>query len=78
MYDSLTMEQLTALQDALFGAVEEAYWVSTAEDGDDAWFGRYYPMHQELGKLFIEAAEELLLRLDRARAPAKAPAKAPA
>jgi hypothetical protein len=63
MYDSLTTMELTALQNMLFRAVEEAYWVITVEDGDDGWFERYQPMHRELGHLFIEAGEELLVRL---------------
>jgi hypothetical protein len=64
MYDSLTTKELTALQNVLLGAVDEAYCVGTAEDGGDAWLERYYPIHQEFGELFIEAGEELLVRLE--------------
>lgn len=63
MYDSLTTPELNELQGMLFGAVEEAYWVINAEEGNRAWLERYHPMHQELGNLFIEAGEELLGRL---------------
>jgi hypothetical protein len=65
MYDSLTTAELTALQDMLFAAVEEAYRVVNIKGGNSAWFERYRPMHQELGYLFIEAGEELLVRLDQ-------------
>jgi hypothetical protein len=68
MYDSLTVKELTALQNVLLGAVDEAYWVGTVEDGGDAWVRRYYPVHRELGELFIEAGEELLVRLELVRA----------
>jgi hypothetical protein len=65
MYDPLTTTQLTVLQKMLFEAVEEAYRLINVQDGDPTWMERYHPMHQELGHLFIEAGEELLVRLNR-------------
>jgi len=65
MYDSLTTKELTVLQDMLFCAVEEAYQIINVKDGNSAWFERYRPLHRELGYLFLEAGEELLVRLDQ-------------
>lgn len=65
MYDSFTTTELTMLQDVLFRAVEEAYWIINVEDSDPGCFERYHPVHRELAHLYIEAGEELLARLDQ-------------
>ena len=65
MYHSLTIRELSTLQDMLFAATEEAYRVVYLKEGDPDWFVRYQPMHRELGHLFIEAGEELLARLNQ-------------
>jgi hypothetical protein len=65
MYNLLTTKELTTLQSMLFEATEAAFQAVTAKNEDPAWFARYRPLHRELGNLFIEAATELLLRVDQ-------------
>jgi hypothetical protein len=68
MYDLLTTRELTVLQNALFAAAEEAYWIVNAQDGDNTCFESYRLMHREIAHLFIEAGVELLIRLDCVKA----------
>ena len=68
MYGSLTMTELTRLQDVLFGATEATYGIVNVQDGDDTVLLRYRPVHRELALLFIEAGEELVMRLDQVMA----------
>jgi hypothetical protein len=65
MYDLLTTSELTALQSMLFEGTEEAYKLACARDEKRAWANQYRPVHRELGRLFIEAGTELLLRFDQ-------------
>jgi hypothetical protein len=65
MYDLLTTKELTVLQSMLFEGTEEAYGAVCAGYDAPTWTAQYYPVHGELGQLFIEAGTELLLRLDQ-------------
>ena len=56
MYAPLTTTELTALQETLFAAVEQAYWVINVNDGDPESMRRYHPLHRELGEVFIGRA----------------------
>jgi hypothetical protein len=64
MYDTLSTKELTALQEMLYTATEEAYWTASLGPGNRAWLARYRPVHTEIARLFLEAGEELIDRLD--------------
>jgi hypothetical protein len=65
MYDTLDTPELTALQSILFEGTEDAYRTAHLMRDDPDWFGRHHPVHQEIAHLFLEAATELLERLDQ-------------
>jgi hypothetical protein len=65
MYDMLATRELTVLQSVLFEGTEDAYRTAHLTHDDPDWLGHYHPVHQEIAHLFIEAATELLERLDR-------------
>jgi hypothetical protein len=62
MYDSLNTTELTVLQDMLYTATEKAYQLAHAASADQARLGH----HAEIARLFLEAGQELLDRLDQA------------
>lgn len=64
MYDALTFRELTLLQGMLYEGTEKAFSVASSGCLDSNWFGRYRPIHSEVGHLFIEAGTELLERFD--------------
>jgi hypothetical protein len=64
MYDALTFRELSILQSILYEGTEEAFNVANLRRSDPDWFGRYRPVHSEIGHLFIEAGTELLFRID--------------
>ena len=64
MYDALSTTELTALQEVLYTATERAYWVLNLAAQNHGWLARYWPGHTETARLFLEAGEELLDRLD--------------
>ena len=64
MYDALSTTELTALQEVLYTATERAYWVLNLAPQNHGWPARYWPVHTETARLFLEAGEELLDRLD--------------
>ena len=64
MYDALTITELTALQEVLYAATERAYWVLNLAPQNPGWLARYWPVHTETARLFLEAGEELPDRLD--------------
>ena len=61
------MTELTALQEALYTATERAYWVVNLAPDNRGWLAWYRPVHTEIARLFLEAGEELLDRLDNAQ-----------
>lgn len=63
MYETLTTDELSALQEVLYAAVEKAYRICNAGQRNSAVFERYQPFHRDLGYAFIQAAEELSARL---------------
>jgi hypothetical protein len=65
MYKLLSTRELTALQSMLFEGTEDAYRAASLTADDLDWLGHYRPVHQEIAHLFIEAATELLERLDQ-------------
>ncbi len=65
MYDLLDARELTTLQSILFEGTENAYLTAQLMCDDPDWFGHYHLVHQEIAHLFIEAATELLERLDQ-------------
>jgi hypothetical protein len=67
MYGTLTFRELTTLQSMLYEGTEQAYCLANLDGSwhsDPGWFGRYQPTHREIAELFIEAAAELLERID--------------
>ncbi len=62
MYDALSTTELTALQDMLYTATEKAYQMTHVTPADQTRLGH----HAEIARLFLEAGQELLNRLDRA------------
>lgn len=67
MYEDLSMTELTVLQETLYTATEEAYWTIGLGPGNRDWLARYRPVHTEVARLFLEAGEELLVRLDESQ-----------
>jgi hypothetical protein len=65
MYDQLTTEELTVLQNVLYSGTEEAYKVVEVGSDYPDWLEYYRQVHREVGHLFIEAGTELISRLDR-------------
>jgi hypothetical protein len=64
MYDLLTTSELTELQNVLYEATEQAYYVATFKPGDPYWTGLYRPFHREIALLFLDVGGELVRRLD--------------
>jgi len=65
MYDRLIIRELTTLQSILFEGTEDAYRTAHLTCDDPDLVGHYHLVHQEIAHLFIEAATELLERLDQ-------------
>ena len=65
MYDLLDITELTTLQNILFEGTEDAYLTAQLARDDPERFGRHHAVHQEIAHLFLQAATELLERLDR-------------
>jgi hypothetical protein len=65
MYDLLTTAELTVLQSMLYEGTEEAYFVADVKRDDPDWTDHYRPAHRDIALLFIEAATELVNRLDQ-------------
>lgn len=63
MYDALSTTELTALQDILYTATEKAFRLANLAPG----LGRYHPIHAEVARLFMEAGNELMGRLENAK-----------
>jgi hypothetical protein len=64
MYYLLTTEELTVLQSMLYEATEETFRTANILTGHPVWTESYGPLHQDVAHLFMEAGNELLLRLD--------------
>jgi hypothetical protein len=64
MYDTLSTTELTTLQDMLYTATEKVYRMANLAPADRDWLSRYRPVHAEIARLFLEAGQELLNRLD--------------
>lgn len=67
MYDALSTPELVVLQDMLYTATEKAYRLANLVPDCDDWLDRYRPVHNEVARLFLEAAHELLGRLGSQR-----------
>ena len=67
MYDALSTTELTALQEVLYTGTERAHQVAHLAPENRGWLARYRPAHTEIAHLFLEAAEELIDRLDHAQ-----------
>lgn len=65
MYYMLTTKELTALQNMLFEGTERAFFVASEDFPEVASLERRREIHKELAHLFIEAAAELIDRLER-------------
>ncbi len=83
MYESLTIDELNALQSMLYDGTQAALILANLRLQDPDWFDRYAPVHSEVGHLFLEAGQELADRLEITQeaavpAPAPAPARAAA
>ena len=63
MYELLTPSELTALQDILFSATENAYRLANLAPKDLDWQTHYRPVHAEVAWLFLEVGQELVSRL---------------
>lgn len=63
MYEMLTTDELSVLQETLYVAVENVYRICVADEGDCDVFERYQAFHRDLGYAFIQAGEELQDRL---------------
>jgi hypothetical protein len=64
MYDKLTFRELTVLQSMLYEGTEQAFSIADRLRSEPEWFSRYRPTHSEIAELFIEAATELLDRME--------------
>jgi hypothetical protein len=64
MYHELTDHELTVLQSMLYEGTEETFRLAHSPDFPADWTDRYRPLHRDLGLLFIEAATELISRID--------------
>jgi hypothetical protein len=64
MYDTLTFRELNSLQSMLYEGTEQAYCLAGYRRSDPDWFRLYQPTHAEIAVLFIEAATELLERIE--------------
>ncbi|HKB31566.1 MAG TPA: hypothetical protein VKD26_12120 [Streptosporangiaceae bacterium] len=64
MYESLTLDELNALQSMLYDGTQAALIVTNLGLQDPEWFDRYAPVHSEVGHLFLEAGQELADRLE--------------
>jgi hypothetical protein len=49
----------------LYEGTEEAYFVADVKRDDPDWTDHYRPAHRDIALLFIEAATELVNRLDQ-------------
>jgi hypothetical protein len=65
MYDLLTTGELTVLQRILYEGAEEAYRMAGLHHGNSALGRSYRGAHRDVALQFIEAATELIQRLDR-------------
>jgi len=66
----LTPEELIVLQDMLYSASERVYRLANLAPSGQ-WLARYQPLHADVARLFLQAARELIARLDHsAEAPA--------
>jgi|HubBroStandDraft_2_1064218.scaffolds.fasta_scaffold1230705_1 hypothetical protein len=65
MYDLLTTTELTELQNVLYEATEQAYYIATCKPDDPYWTGLYRPFHREIALLFLDVGGELVRRLDQ-------------
>lgn len=59
MYEMLTTDELSVLQGRLYAAVERAYRICVADEGNCDVFELYQEFHRDLGYAFIQAGEEL-------------------
>ena len=65
MYYMLTIKELTALQNMLFEGTERAFFIANEEFPELPSPERRREIHKELAHLFMEAATELIDRLER-------------
>lgn len=71
MYEKLSTRELTVFQDMLYSATGKAFRLANLSSSDPDRLTRYRQLHSDVARLFLEAAEELVGRLDHAvQAPA--------
>jgi hypothetical protein len=63
VYEALTTEELNMLQEMLYEGVGAAFRVASGGLREPESFKRHAPVHAEVGRLFLEAGEELVGRL---------------
>lgn len=64
----LTTRELTVFQDVLYSGTRKAYRLANLAPSDPDWLARYQPLHGDIARLFLDAAHELIARLDGAAA----------
>lgn len=64
MYGALTAAELALLQEILYSATEKAHGLAHLVPDSDDWQAFYRPVHVEVAGLFLQAADELLGRLE--------------
>ena len=64
MYEALTTNELAVLQNMLYGGTEDVYCMAGLNCDDPESMRLYRSAHWEIAQLFIEAATELIGRLD--------------
>ena len=66
MYDALTTQELNALQEILYEGAQAAFRLANLAHNCE-WLNRHAPVHSEVGRLFLEAGQELADRLAATR-----------
>jgi hypothetical protein len=66
MYEVLTTQELNALQEILYDGARAAFRVANLQHNRE-WLNRHAPVHSEVGRLFLEAGQELADRLSMMR-----------
>lgn len=64
MYGALSNTELTVLQDMFYTATEKTYRLANLAGDTEGVTYRYRPVHAEIARLFLEAGQELIFRLD--------------
>ncbi len=64
MYSALSARELAVLQNMLYTATERTYRLANLARDSEGRLGTYRPVHGEVARLFLEAGQELLDRLD--------------